>query len=69
MASQRKLWSQSRRSKICFDRFHVAKLLNDAQRSAEGFYRRLGFEGQGEPYEEAGIPHLTMRRALNGPRA
>ncbi len=35
-----------------------------AQRSAEGFYDRLGFEAQGEPFEEAGIPHLTMRRAL-----
>ena len=40
------------------------EVLLHAQRSAEGFYRRLGFEGQGEPYEEAGIPHLTMRRAL-----
>ena len=38
-----------------------------AQRSAEGFYDRLGFEAQGEPFEEAGIPHLTMRRALIGP--
>jgi len=45
------------------------EVLLHAQRSAEGFYCRLGFEGQGEPYEEAGIPHLTMRRALNGPRA
>ncbi|GAO22670.1 4-hydroxybenzoyl-CoA thioesterase [Alicycliphilus sp. B1] len=35
-----------------------------AQRSAEGFYRRAGFEVQGEPFEEAGIPHITMRRAL-----
>ena len=35
-----------------------------AQRSAEGFYRRAGFEVAGEPYEEAGIAHITMRRAL-----
>src|SRR5690606_29821979 len=35
-----------------------------AQRSAEGFYRRAGFEVQGEPFEEAGIPHITMRRVL-----
>ena len=40
-----------------------------AQRSAEGFYRQLGFEGQGEPFEEAGIPHLEMRRALTGAAA
>jgi len=32
-----------------------------AQRSAEGFYRRLGFWPQGEPFEEAGIPHIEMR--------
>jgi predicted GNAT family N-acyltransferase len=31
-----------------------------AQRSAEGFYRRLGFVPVGEPYEEVGIPHLAM---------
>jgi YbgC/YbaW family acyl-CoA thioester hydrolase len=35
-----------------------------AQRSAEGFYERLGFVRQGEPYEEAGIPHVTMTRSL-----
>ena len=35
-----------------------------AQRSAEGFYRRAGFETVGEPYEEAGIAHITMRRNL-----
>jgi YbgC/YbaW family acyl-CoA thioester hydrolase len=40
-----------------------------AQRSAEGFYRQLGFEGQGEPFEEAGIPHLEMSRALAGAAA
>ena len=34
-----------------------------AQRSAEGFYRRLGFEARGEPFEEAGIPHVEMVRA------
>jgi YbgC/YbaW family acyl-CoA thioester hydrolase len=31
-----------------------------AQRSAEGFYRRQGFEQRGEPFEEAGIPHVEM---------
>lgn len=31
-----------------------------AQRSAEGFYRRLGFVPQGETFEEAGIPHVAM---------
>lgn len=35
-----------------------------AQRTARGFYARLGFIDQGEPFEEAGIPHITMRSAL-----
>ena len=35
-----------------------------AQRSAEGFYRRLGFVPRGEPFEEAGIPHLEMFQSL-----
>ena len=35
-----------------------------AQRTAKEFYARLGFEPQGEPYEEAGIPHVTMTSAL-----
>ena len=35
-----------------------------AQRSAEGFYRRAGFVVQGDPYDEAGIAHITMALAL-----
>lgn len=35
-----------------------------AQRSAEGFYRRLGFAPRGEPFEEVGIAHLEMVRML-----
>ncbi|MDH4466038.1 MAG: YbgC/FadM family acyl-CoA thioesterase [Acidovorax sp.] len=35
-----------------------------AQRSAEGFYRRAGFEVSGEPWKEAGIDHIAMHRAL-----
>ena len=31
-----------------------------AQRSAEGFYKRLGFEQRGDPFEEAGIAHVEM---------
>jgi len=36
------------------------EVLLHAQRSAEGFYRRLGFEQRGEPFEEAGIAHVAM---------
>jgi predicted GNAT family N-acyltransferase len=35
-----------------------------AQRTASAFYARLGFAPRGEPYEEAGIPHITMTSAL-----
>lgn len=31
-----------------------------AQRSAEGFYRRLGFGVSGEPFDEVGIAHVEM---------
>ncbi len=34
-----------------------------AQRSAEGFYQRLGFAPRGEPFEEVGIPHIEMVKA------
>lgn len=36
------------------------EILLHAQRSAEGFYARLGFAARGEPFEEAGIPHVEM---------
>jgi YbgC/YbaW family acyl-CoA thioester hydrolase len=35
-----------------------------AQRTARSFYERLGFAAQGETFEEAGIPHVTMTSAL-----
>lgn len=35
-----------------------------AQRTAQSFYAKLGFATRGEPYEEAGIPHITMASAL-----
>ena len=36
-----------------------------AQRSAEEFYVGLGFSPRGEPFEEAGIPHIEMTRAIS----
>ncbi len=35
-----------------------------AQRSAEKFYARLGYTVNGEPFEEAGIPHIEMHMRL-----
>lgn len=40
------------------------EVLLHAQSSAVGFYTRAGFMPRGEPFEEAGIPHLEMVRAL-----
>jgi predicted GNAT family N-acyltransferase len=36
-----------------------------AQVSARGFYERAGYAPVGDVYEEAGIAHVTMRRALD----
>ena len=41
---------------------HVVAL--NAQRSAERFYARLGYVPHGEGFDEAGIPHIEMRRPL-----
>ncbi|MGW6913189.1 GNAT family N-acetyltransferase [Kitasatospora sp. NPDC054939] len=35
-----------------------------AQVQALGFYERLGYTAQGPVYQDAGIPHRTMTRAL-----
>lgn len=35
-----------------------------AQKTAEGFYRRLGYEPVGETYLDVGIPHVDMERSL-----
>ncbi len=35
-----------------------------AQRTAQGFYARLGFVPRGEPFEEAGIVHIEMVHGL-----
>lgn len=37
-----------------------------AQVSARGFYERAGYTAVGAEYVEAGIVHVTMRRALAG---
>ena len=40
------------------------RIVLGAQRSAQGFYQRLGYAPYGEPYEEVGIPHIGMARTL-----
>lgn len=38
-----------------------------AQLSAESFYRQFGFQRVGEPFDEAGIPHVHMRQLWKEP--
>lgn len=35
-----------------------------AQCSVQGFYERLGYVAQGDPYDEVGIAHIRMRKPL-----
>ena len=35
-----------------------------AQIHARGFYERVGFVAYGPPFDDAGIPHIAMRRTL-----
>jgi predicted GNAT family N-acyltransferase len=40
-----------------------------AQTQARRFYERLGYAGEGEPFEEEGILHIKMRRPRPAPGA
>jgi YbgC/YbaW family acyl-CoA thioester hydrolase len=42
----------------------VHELALYAQTSAQGFYQRAGFVPRGEVFDEAGIPHIEMRRTM-----
>jgi YbgC/YbaW family acyl-CoA thioester hydrolase len=42
----------------------VRELMLHAQTSAQNFYLRAGFAPHGVVFEEAGIPHIEMRRSL-----
>ena len=35
-----------------------------AQISVAAFYRRLGYVEEGEPFDDAGIPHIAMRKRI-----
>ena len=41
-----------------------AEVMLHAQRSAQGFYERVGFTARGACFEEAGIPHLEFFKRL-----
>lgn len=44
----------------------ISEVTLHAQTPVIGFYRSLGYRAEGEVFEEAGIPHQTMRKSLEG---
>ncbi|MGH3879434.1 MAG: GNAT family N-acetyltransferase [Actinophytocola sp.] len=44
------------------ERVGDADVVLGAQTYAQDFYVRFGFEPDGEPYDDVGIEHITMRR-------
>lgn len=42
----------------------VDETILTAQVSALGFYEKLGYVAEGDEFDDAGIPHLLMRRPL-----
>ena len=42
----------------------VTEIVIHAQQPVQAFYQRLGFLPEGEVFEEAGIPHVKMRKLL-----
>jgi predicted GNAT family N-acyltransferase len=42
----------------------ITQLTLGAQQSAQGFYEKLGFSVQGEPFLEEGVPHIEMIKNL-----
>ena len=41
-----------------------AEIIVHAQIAVVGFYRRLGYVAEGEEFEDAGIPHIAMRKKI-----
>ena len=41
-----------------------AEVVLHAQVAVAGFYRRLGYVEQGDLFDEAGIPHIAMRKQI-----
>ena len=37
-----------------------------ARETARGFYQKLGYEAEGDSFVEVGLPHLFMRKKLEG---
>ena len=70
MAVERVLRGNGLGRELLFALINIAQKRGDrevalhAQRSAEGFYQRLGFSTRGEAFLEAGIGHIEMVKGL-----
>lgn len=42
----------------------LAAVVLHAQTHARAFYERLGYTAEGDEFDEAGIPHITMRKPM-----
>lgn len=51
--------------KIAAERLGAKEICMDAQKTAEGFYKKLGYESVSDDFTEAGIAHVKMRKDLN----
>jgi predicted GNAT family N-acyltransferase len=43
---------------------HIQQAVLNAQTVAAGFYKKFGFQVEGEEFIDAGIPHVKMVRKL-----
>ena len=41
-----------------------AEIVLHARETARGFYEKLGYQVEGNPFTEVGLPHLAMRKKL-----
>jgi predicted GNAT family N-acyltransferase len=44
---------------------NIERVVIHAQEHVKGLHQKLGFEAEGEIFEEAGIPHVKMRKKLS----
>ena len=41
-----------------------AEIVLHARETARGFYQKLGYEVEGDPFIEVGLPHIAMQKTL-----
>lgn len=56
----------TRLMKVALTELGDAEVVLDAQVQAQGMYARFGFRPEGEPFDDDGILHITMRRPAVG---